>query len=201
MGRVIQNGTPLPGVVLNFADDATPRQTTTGPGGHYTFVTLAPGTAFTITFNQAENPNLTPPAEITSYTLIEGTLPIGVNPILIPDLEISIDLNSMLFSLLTPVDGATYSASAIRASNPLQFTWLLYSGGGSYHIELYPNGSDQPIWSSGLLSSTSYMWDGTLDNGNHITQGTYWWRVSVTRSLANYVEVIYTQPFDLFFNP
>ncbi len=201
VGRVIQNGTPIANVILNFTDDAAPRQATTGPGGHYTFRTLAPGTNFTLVFKQSQNPNLTPPADIASMARIEGTLPIGASPITIPDLEISIFLNGIDYGLQNPVDGAAYSASAISANNPLQFIWSLYAGGGAYHIELGPDGSDEPVWTSSLLTSSSYYWDGTLDNGNHIVEGTYWWRVSVTRSLANYVEVIYTQPFDLVFNP
>jgi hypothetical protein len=198
---VIQNAIPLSGVILIFTDDAAPRQTTTGIGGHYSFVTLAPGTNFTIVFKQSLNPSLVSLTDITSMARIEGTLPIGINPINIPDLELSIDINEMLFGLQVPVDGAAYSASAISSSNPLQFSWSLYSGGGAYHVEVLPSGSEQPVWTSSLLASTSYMWDGTLDNGNHISQGTYWWRVSVTRSLANYIEIIYTQPFDLLFNP
>jgi hypothetical protein len=200
-GRVIQNGTPVANVILNFTDDAAPRQAITGLGGHYTFRTLAPGTNFTIVFKQSQNPSLTPPGDIASMARIEGTLPIGANPISIPDLEISIFLNGIDYGLQNPVDGAAYSASAINANNPLQFLWSLYAGGGAYHIELGPNGSDVPAWTSSLIASSSYYWDGTLDNGSHITQGTYWWRVSVTRSLGNYVEVIYTQPFDLLFNP
>jgi hypothetical protein len=44
------------------------------------------------------------------------------------------------------------------------------------------------------------MWNGTLTDGTHIAAGNYWWRVAVTKSLGGYVEVIYTQQFDLLFN-
>jgi len=201
-GRIIQNGTPVPNVVVWFKDDLPdPRQGTTDAGGHYTFITLAPGTHFTLTFDQADNHQLTPALEVASRAWIEGTLPTGVDTIQLPDFEISLNINDMLFQLLTPVDGAAYSAANISSSNPLQFVWSLYGQGGSYHVELGPNGSDAPGFSTGQLASTSYWWDGTLDNNNHITEGAYWWQVAVTSSLGPYIFDLYTQPFDLMFNP
>jgi hypothetical protein len=201
VGRVVQNGNPLPNVLVKFADDTAPRQGITNSGGHYSFLTLAPGTTFTLTFNQADNPNLTPTADIASMARLEGTLPTGVNPIDFPDLEISINTGGMIFALQTPVDGASYSAAAINSSNPIQFIWSIYSQGGTYHIEVGPNGTDEPAWTSPPLTTSSYMWDGTLDTGSHITQGTYWWRVTSTRALSTYSVVIYTHSFDLIFNP
>jgi hypothetical protein len=200
-GRVVQNGTPMPNVVVSFADDVTSRQSTTNAGGHYSFITLAPGTNFILTFKQSDNPGLTPTTNIASLEWIEGTLPTNLNPIDFPDLEVSINLSGMIFQLISPVNGATYSASAISSSNPLQFSWTLYSLGGSYSVELGPNGVDQPIWVTGQLASTSSMWNGTLTDGTHIAAGNYWWRVAVTKSLGGYIQVIHTQRFDLLFNP
>jgi hypothetical protein len=200
-GRVLQNGTAVANVVVEFADDVAQRQATTNPGGHYWFVTLAPGTNFTLKFNQFDNLGLTPTAEVASLAMIEGTLSTGATVIDLPDFEVSINLNGMLFNLQTPADGITYSAAAISASNPIQFNWSLYNQGGSYKVQLGLNGSDVPVWSSSQLASTSYMWNGTLDDGAHITQGSYWWRVSVTKSLANYILVVCTQQFDIQFNP
>lgn len=200
-GRVLQNGTPIANVIVSFEDDIAPRQSATNQGGHYWFTTLAPGTTFSLTFKQSDNPQIIPANEITSKAWFKGTLPLNVNPIDLPDFEISLNLNNMMFELQSPVDGAAYSASFISQSNPIQFVWSFYSLGGSYHLELGPNGSNQPIWTSGQLISSYYMWDGTLDDGTHITQGTYWWQVAVTKSLGNYVEVIFTQPWDLMFNP
>jgi hypothetical protein len=199
-GRVIQNGTPIPNVVVSFADDVAPRQSITNPGGHYSFITLAPGADFILTFKQSDNPGLTPAANIASLEKIEGTLPTNTNPIDIPDLEVSINLGGALFQPITPADGSSYSASAISASNPLQFSWSYYSQGGSYKVELGPNGVDQPTWSSSQLVLASIMWDGTLTDGTHISAGNYWWRVVVTRSLGNYVQLIYTQQYDLAFH-
>jgi len=202
IGRIIQNGTPVPNVVVWFKDDLPePRQTTTDAGGHYSFITLAPGTHFTLTFEQADNHQLTPALEVASMAWIEGTLPTGVDTIQLPDFEISLNVNDMLFQLLTPVDGAAYSAANISLSNQIQFVWSLYGQGGSYHVELGPNGSDVPGLSTGQLALPIYWWDGTLDNHNHITEGAYWWRVAVTSSLGPYIFDLYTQPFDLIFNP
>ena len=200
-GRVVQNGTPVPNVVVSFADDTAPRQSTTNTGGHYSFITLAPGTDFILTFKQSNNSGLTPAAEIVSIGWIEGTLPANLNPIDLPDLEISLNLSGMLFNLIAPADGAAYSAGAINAANPIQFSWSLYSQGGSYSVALGPIGSDQPTWVSNQLAATSYMWDGTLTDGTHITAGSYWWRVAVKKSQGNYVVVLYTQPSDIVFNP
>jgi hypothetical protein len=96
-GRIIQDGTPVANVVLSFADDAAARQSTTDAGGHYSFITLAPGTDFTLIFDQGNNPGLSPPTEIASLIHLEGTLPQGVNPIDFPDIEISINLSGILF--------------------------------------------------------------------------------------------------------
>ncbi|HSB67079.1 MAG TPA: hypothetical protein VLD65_10900 [Anaerolineales bacterium] len=200
-GRVLQNGTPVAYVIVSFEDDVAPRQSTTTQGGHYSFTTLAPGTTFLLTFNQKDNPQLTPVNEITSQAWIKGTLPMNVNPIDLPDFEISLNQNDMLFELQSPMDGAAYSASVISQAIQLQFIWSFYGLGGSYHLELGPNGSDQPILTSGQLTSSYLMWDGTLDDGTHISEGAYWWRVAVTKSLGNYVEVIFTQRWDLLFNP
>ncbi len=200
-GRVVQNGTPVPNVVVSFADDTAARSSTTIAGGHYSFITLAPGSDFILTFKQSNNPGLTPAAEIVSIGWIEGTLPADVNPIDLPDLEISLNLSGMLFALIAPEDGAAYSAGAINASNPIQFSWSLYNQGGSYSVALGPAGSDQPTWVSNQLASTSYMWDGTLTDGTHITAGNYWWRVAVKKSQGNYVVVLYTQPSDISFSP
>jgi hypothetical protein len=203
IGRVVQNGTPVANVVVEFADDIAPRQATTNPSGHYWFITLAPGANFTLTFNQSDNPRLTPTPEIASLAWIEGTLPTGVNIIDLPDFEVSINLSGMFFELFAPVNGSTFSASVISASNPIPFTWSLYSQGGTYMVQVGPDGSDVPIWSSNQLAATNYnyMWNGTLDDGTHITQGTYWWRVAATKSLGNYVLVIFTQQFHIQFNP
>jgi hypothetical protein len=199
-GRVIQNGTPIPNVLVSFEDDVTPRQSTTNSGGHYSFITLAPGAHFKLTFKQSDNPGLTPVTDITSLAWIEGTLPGNTNPIDFPDLEVSINQSGTIFQLISPVDGAAYSAAVISSSNPLQFSWSPYSQGGSYKVELGPNGNDHPTWVSDQLASPSIMWNGTLTDGTHIAAGNYWWRVAVTKSLGGYVEVIYTQQFDLLFN-
>lgn len=199
-GRVIKSATPVANVVVTFADDTAPRQSITNPAGHYSFTTLAPGASFTLTFNQSDNPGLTPPAEIASMIIVEGTLPTSVNPIDIPDIELSLNLGGVLFEPQTPTDGTSFVASVINSANPVQFIWSLYSLGGSYHVELGPAGSDTPVWASPLITPNSYMWDGTLTDGTHITPGTYWWRVSVTRSFGFYVEVVYTQQIDIIFN-
>jgi hypothetical protein len=200
-GRVIYNSTPVANVVVRFADDVTPRQDSTNPGGHYWFVTNAPGTNFTLTFQQSDNPQVTPVAEVASLAWIEGSLPSGVTIIELPDLEISIHLNGVLFGLQAPADGASFSASAISASNLIPFNWTIYNQGESYFVQLGPNGQNDPIWTSNEVTSTTLKWNGTLDNGSHISQGSYWWRVVATKSLGNYTLNAGTQPSDILFSP
>jgi hypothetical protein len=200
-GRILQNGTPVANLVVSFKDDTPSRKALTDSSGHYWFITLAPGSAFTLTFNQSDNPQVTPAAEITSLARIEGNLPTGVNIIDLPDFEISLNLNGMLFELQSPVNGATYPASAINLSYPIPFTWSLYNLGGSYHVELISSETDELVWSSGQLASTRLNWDGTLNDGTHISEGIYYWRVAVTKSLGGYVVDIFSQPWNLLINP
>jgi hypothetical protein len=188
-------------VVVDFADDAAPRQDTTDPSGHYHFISLAPGTSFSLTFNQVDNPQLAPTAEVASLAWIEGTLPVGSNIIQLPDFEISLNINNILFEPQSPADGAAYSAAAIGQSNPIQFNWTVYNQAVSYYVELGLNGNDQPYWSSNDTTQTSVMWDGILDDGSHISQGGWWWRVAATKSLGNYTLVVYTQQRHIIFIP
>jgi hypothetical protein len=199
-GRILQNGTPVANVLVEFEDDTSARQSSTDSSGHYWFKTLAPGTSFSLTFDQTDNPNLTPSDQISSLAWIEGSLPTGVEIIDFPDFEISLYLNGMIFELQNPLSGAAFSADAIGLNNRLQFSWSLYSLGGSYHIELFDYDTDELVWSSNQLASTNFMWDGTLNDGTHITEGTYYWRVAVTKSLGNYVENIFSQAWYLLFN-
>lgn len=200
-GRVVRNSTPVAGVVVEFDDDAPPRKNTTNSGGHYSFITLAPGTNFTLAFNQVDNPDLTPVPEISSLAWIEGFLPIGTNPITLPDLEVSLKIDGLSFESVSPVDGATFSAAVISSSNPIQFIWALYNEGDSYHIELGAHGSGDSKWNSSETALTNWMWNGTLNDGSHITEGAYWWRVGVKKNLGNYNLMVFTQKSDILFNP
>jgi hypothetical protein len=200
-GRVIQNGTPVENVVVEFADDAPPRKGTSSSGGHYSFITLAPGTTFTLAFKQVDNPQLTQVPEIAPLAWIEGTLPTGIDIIDLPDLEVSLNIEEMNFELLTPVDGTTFSAAIISATNPIQFVWTLYNEGDSYYVELGANGSEEPLWISNETALTNWWWNGTLDDGSHISVGAYWWHVAVKKTLGNYDLIVFTQKSDLVFSP
>jgi hypothetical protein len=200
-GRVVQNNTPVANVVVEFSDDAPARKGTTSPGGHYSFITLAPGSSFYLMFKQAENPQLTPASEIASFAWLEGTLPNGTDLISLPDLEVSLNVGGMTFAQQTPANGDTFSAAVINGANPIQFSWTVYNQGDSYYIELGVNGSEDPILTSPDNVSTNWMWNGTLDDGSHISAGNYWWRVAVNKSLGDYIFIAFTQKSDLIFNP
>ncbi len=200
-GRVLLNGTPSANVTVEFKDDVAPRKTSTNQTGHYQFVTLAPGTAFRLAFYQADNPQLTPTEDIPAQAWLEGTMPASVNPIIFPDFEISLNLNDARFELQDPTDRSSYSAAAINSNNLIPFVWSTYYQAGSYRIELGPHGSDQTVWTSSQLTTTSFMWDGTLGDSTHVTAGTYWWRVAATKVVGNYTQVIYTQAREIIFIP
>jgi len=198
-GRIVQNGNPVANVVVQFFDDDPPRRENTNSSGVYWFTTLAPGTTFYLEFQQAENPGLTPPQNIASIAWMQGTLPIGVEIINLPDLEISKNLEGMSFELQSPADGATQSAAAISQLNPIQFNWTLYNQGEAYYVEMGPYGSEDVIWTSDETTSTNLMWDGILGSGNHITEGAYWWRVGVSKNLGSYNVHVFTQVWDIVF--
>jgi hypothetical protein len=200
-GRIVQNGTPVPNVVVRFMDDEPPRVNTTNQGGHYWFTSFAPGTSFTMEFSQMDNPPITPITSTASLAYIEGSLFTGDNVIDLPDLDININVGGMFFELQAPVDGATYPAAVISSSNPVQFSWTTYNQGISYHVELGANGSRDPIWTSSETTSTNTMWNGTLNNGNRIVEGAYWWRAGVKKIVGNYTLFIFTRTSDILFNP
>jgi hypothetical protein len=200
-GRVVQKGSPIANVIVEFTDDDPARKAKTDSGGYFSFITLAPGTAFNLAFKQADNPQLTPVPEIASLARIEGTLPHGDNTIDLPDLEVSINIEGIIFSLVIPVDGATFSAKVISLSNPIQFSWTIYNQGDSYYSELGPHGDNEPVWISGNTTLTSLMWNGILSDGSHISQGSYWWRAGVNKTLGNYELTAFTHEWDLIFNP
>lgn len=200
-GRVVQNGTPIANVIVAFTDDDPSRKRTTNSGGHYSFITLAPGTFFTLEFVQSDNPQLTPVPNFSSLAWLEGSLPTGNTHIELPDLEVSLSVDGMNFVLLTPVDRSSFSANAISQSNPLQFVWSLYNDADSYHIELGELGTDVPLWFTSETALTNLMWNGTLDDGTHITDGTYWWSVVASKALGSYKQIVFTQKFTLIFTP
>jgi hypothetical protein len=187
--------------VLAFADELAPRLDTSGAGGHYWFITHSPGTNFTLTFYQVNNPQFPSTSQVASLAWIEGNLPTGTNIIDLPDLEISTNLNGMVFEPEVPADGYSISAAAISPSNKIRFSWSLYSQGETYYVELGLVGSDQVLWTSPEVNASSLMWDGTLDNESHISSGTYWWRVAAGKTLANYWFISYTQNRTINFTP
>jgi hypothetical protein len=200
-GRILKNGTPVANVVVKFKDDVSPRQSTTDHGGHYWFTTLAPGSNFNLTFDQTDNPQLTPVADFASLGWIEGNLPRGSQIMELPDFELGLNLSGMIFQLQTPPDGSIYLATAISQNNPIQYYWSDYYQGEAYFVQLGPAGSDLPIWTSGDTTDTFLMWNGTVDNGTHITPGSYWTRVAVRKSLGNYTVTIFSQEHHLVFSP
>ena len=200
-GRVVQNNTPLAGVVVSFRDDQPTRTAVTDAQGRYWFTTLAIGIDFVLTFEQATNPQLASSTQIASTALIYGYLPASGTVVNLPDLEISVMLNGQIFEPTIPVDGAVFSAANITTSNPIQLVWTTYPQVEYYYAELSRLDTDELLWGSENTTSTNVMFDGTLDDGTKITAGSYYWVVAANRPSGDYTLTIYSQLRDIVINP
>jgi hypothetical protein len=198
---VVKNSTPVANVVVSFKDDDPLRKGSTNSGGHYSFITLAPGTSFNLSFTQLDNPQITPNTDIVAFSRINGTLPVAIQIIDLPDLDISLIIDGLKFQLVTPLNGVSFSAAVISPVNPIQFIWTLYNEADSYHVELGRAGSDIVLWNSSETALTNWMRNGLLDDGSHISAGNYWWRVVAKKTLGNYRFTASMQPFDIIFIP
>jgi hypothetical protein len=200
-GRVVQNGTPLAGITVEFRDDQPARTAVTDSEGRYWFKTMAIGADFTLTFDQTANPQLTTSTPIAYIALMYGYLPAGSQVISLPDLEISLVLNGQTFEATSPADGAAYSAATITSANPVPFVWTAYNQADMYYVELTTAETDEILWGSENTTSTTVMFDGTLDDGTNISAGSYRWLVAASRPTGNYRLVVYTRPRSLLVNP
>jgi len=128
---------------------------------------------------------------------IEGVIE-DTQPLTLPDMEISVLINSQRFILNTPTDGATYQGSAISASNPVPFTWNIYPGGGAivrYDAYVLPNDNidGSPYWSYPTTATSASL-------TQPLSPGSYWATVRVTLTLGDYTVVVTAQPNDLIIN-
>jgi len=200
-GRVVLNGSPVSGVSVSFRDDQPARSSLTDTQGRYWFTTYAIGVDFLLAFEQSVNTSYTSVATVASTVLLYGYLPAGSSVIILPDLEIGLVLNGQSFEPTTPIDGASYNSAVISSANPLQFTWTTYNQADFYYVELYSSDSDVLLWGSENTTSTSVMFNGTLDDGTHISAGTYKWYVAANRAINDYTLTVYTKPRSLLINP
>ena len=200
-GQVLLNGTPLAGLTLSFVDDQPARNAVTNAEGRYWFTTYALGADFTILFEQSANPQLPASNQRASIAILQGVIPSGSQVISLPNMELSLVIEGQTFELLTPANEAAYSAAVITAANQIQFSWSTYNQADLYYVELEDNDTDEIVWSSDDTTDTYVMFDGTLDNSTHITQGIYTWMAAASRPLTSYRLTVYAQPRSLVMNP
>jgi hypothetical protein len=175
-GRLLLNGAPVQNAIVDL-EGLDLLNATTDADGRYRFEVTGAPFNYNLVFSLEENPQLTPADQIATWAWLEGYLPAGATQVDLPDLEISLNRDSFFFQQVSPDEGAQFSASQISSGNPITFRWDRYSGALSYWVDIYLQGDDVAIWQSDLLSATTAYFDGTLDDGDPITEGQYWWNI------------------------
>ena len=168
-GKISNNGQPVVNLLMKICDYTNHPETTLIDESH----TDSEG-VFSFSFNH--DPEVTPYV-ISGWKNPDKTFEdwahhitsIESDRIVLPDFDIYYD------ELFSPLDGATYKADDINDSNPIVFEWT--DGGRSdiifYSIAICPEGEETILGET--TDSTTYSFDGILDDGTKITAGTYEW--------------------------
>lgn len=120
-------------------------------------------------------------AWLGSFTVSRGTT------VALPDFEIGL----LGFEQVDPPTGTSLSASDISAQNPLTFEWSPYPDASAYWVDLTKGEDLTIVWQSVLVDTTSVAFDGTLNDGSHVTADTYWWGVGARKDAGDYQLTIY----------
>jgi hypothetical protein len=193
-GRVVRDGTPVGAGIVVELEDHDNVTTTTDADGHYTFDIVSLEGAFSVVFAQEWNTQLYTTDQVASWAWLDGVAPSDVLTIELPDLEISLEVNSQTFGQVTPAAGASSSAGQISPENPLRFEWTPYPGAMRYWVDLGRENAVTPVWQSYLTLFTSTSFNGILDDGNTITAGAYWWSVGAQKQISIYKLTVYGYP-------
>jgi len=200
-GRVVQDGTPVSGVLVTFTDDLPARISVTNSDGNYWFITLAVGASFTVTFELEENLQLDPSMPVAETVLLQGFLPSGSPVITLPDLDINTLIDGQSFEPTIPADGAARDTDNITPLNPIQFTWTTYIQADYYFVELRSSDKDESQWISEKTIFTNVIFDGELDDGTHIGPDSYNWFAVASRPIGAYRLTVFAQPRSLVIDP
>ena len=140
-------------------------------GGDYRFENLpASAEGYNVVFTQASNAQFGVD-EVVSWVWI-GPLPVQDGAVVdVPDLEIG------LLGLIQTNPPADAFLDPITPQTPLEFVWAPYPDASRYWVELHAGRALDRVWQSDPIGSTSVTFDGTLDSGEMLAPGTYWWRV------------------------
>jgi hypothetical protein len=189
-GRLVKDGAPVEaGVTVKLEDQAYAivATATTDAQGAYTFDNLtALGPGLNVLFAQEWNERYNVDEVVSWAWLGPFTISRGAT-VRVPDLEISL----LGFEPVSPPSGAFFSASEISAQNPLTLEWVPYPAASAYWVDLTKGDDLNRVWQSTLVDTTHVPFDGTLEDGSHVTADTYWWGVGARKDVGDYQLTVY----------
>jgi hypothetical protein len=190
------------GIVVELEGRDTAR-TTTDADGRYAFDSASLEGTFNVVFAYEWNAQRYTAGEVVSWAWLEGGAPSDDAGVELPDLEISLEIDSERFEQVAPAAGASFSAGQISSQAPLTFEWAPYPRAGHYWVDLGREGEATPVWQSPLTAFTSVSFNGTLNDETAITAGTYWWSVGAQKQIGAYkaFAFVYGWPRALIIEP
>ena len=202
-GRVVNRDTAVEDVTITLEVDISSSETevmttTTGVDGTYQFQVVWTSKPYAIVFSLEANPQLSPTGDYLAWSWIEGLI---LGDIEAPDLEINATPRNDHFVQTEPADGTSLSASQITFQNPLTFGWIAYPQAEQYWVDISPQGQNDPVWTSIPVMDLTVNFDGDLDNGTKISEGTYWWAVGALISEPGFNIYTYTHNWTLVITP
>ena len=146
------------------------------------------GTGYNVLFAQEWNEAYEVDEAITWGWI--GPVPVrGGATATVPDLEISL----LGFEPVSPRPGISFVASNVSPEEPIEFEWEAYPGATCYWVDLLYGEDQERVWQSPLVedTDTTVPFDGTLDDGEQIEPGAYWWGVGAQRAVGAYTLTVY----------
>ncbi len=190
-GRVLLDGTPVQGVQLRLEDNAynVVAQTTVKSDGSFVFPDLEPSNGgYNILFAQKWN---------TQYDIDEVISWGWIGPVAVDsDVDVKVpdfDISLQGFGGVNPEPNAAVSAEALSPESPLQFEWTAHPQAVAYWVDLAQGEKDEQevVWQSSLSQGDSLPFDGTLEDGEQIKTGDYWWGVGARNDAGAYPVTMY----------
>lgn len=189
-GRILWDGVPVEeGVTVRLEDQSynVIGEARVDEDGSYRFENLTPsGTGYNVLFAQEWNEEYEVDEVITWGWI--GPVPVrGDAAVTLPDLEISL----LGFEPVSPRPEASFAASDLSSDDPIEFEWEAYPGALRYWVDLLYGEDQERVWQSPLVEDTAVPFDGTLDDGEQIEPGAYWWGVGAQRAVGAYTLTVY----------
>ncbi len=198
---MVRDGKPVgAGVRVKLETQNAITETLTDVDGCYAFPSTSVQGTFSVVFAQEWNAQLVNP-KIASWVWFEGMALVKGLAVEMPDLDISLEINSQYFRQSAPAEGVSISGDQISYNTPLLFEWSTYYGASSYWMDLGRLGETTPLWKSPTLYTDSVEFYGMLDDGSRIYEGSYWWSVGAQKQVGVYEFTVYSPPRSLVIVP